>query len=100
MIGPKPGRAKRAIAAADAEFEGINMNQAKPILPVTLLKLGAELICHPPEDGTPVPWAVYDSADAGGDILGCGDTADEAIRDALNTVADWDIYRSIVAGRQ
>lgn len=71
----------------------------RPVLPLKLRQMGAELICHPPEDGTPVPWAVYDSADEGGDIIGCGWTAEDAIREACDTVTAWDVGDALEAGR-
>ncbi len=76
------------------------MRQAKPMLPAKLIQMGAELICHPPEDGTPLPWAIYDSADAGGDIIGAGWTAEEAIADACDQVTSWDVGESLQAGVQ
>ncbi len=74
------------------------MERGKPLLPRKLRQMGAELICHPAEDGTPLPWAVYDSADAGGDIIGCGYTADEAIADACEQLTAWDVGESLWAG--
>ncbi len=71
----------------------------RPVLPLKLRQMGAELICHPPEDDTPFPWAVYDSADEGGDIIGCGYTADEAIADACGQVTIWDVNAALEAGR-
>ena len=76
------------------------MERGKPLLPLKLRQMGAELICHPPEDMTPLPWAVYDSADDGGDILGAGWTADEAIAEACDQVAEWDVNESLQAGAE
>jgi hypothetical protein len=70
-----------------------------PSLPNKLTTMGARLVLHAPEEETPFPWAVWDADEEGGDILGCGFTAEEAIRDACDQVTKWEVSDALQAGQ-
>ena len=72
--------------------------EVKNQLPEALTRLGCVLQYHPPEDDTPLPWAVYVPLGDDEDIAGAGATAELAIADACATVVGWEVYEAIQAG--
>jgi len=68
-------------------------------LPSVLARYGCVLMYHPPEDDTPLPWAVYvPIGDDDEDIMGAGETAEAAISEACDEATKWDLAREILAG--
>ena len=92
-----PGRAaaRRAIAEAEAAFGGEPVGpelapEPEWVEPPPDPRLdfcpGAELVYYPPEDDTPLPYAVHFKDD----IIGAGYTAEEALAEARAQVAEWE----------
>lgn len=50
---------------------------------------GAELIEYAPEDGAPMPFGVM----LGEDLLGMGDTVEEAVAEARKQIEHWELNK-------